>query len=77
MKSSDALYQFYETEIIEGSLRSGARLPAERALAQRFMLYRASVREVLQHLKAKGWIISKRGGGIMFLLNCNKILQSR
>lgn len=63
MKQTDELYQFYEAAIIEGSLRSGTRLPAERELAQRFNLSRTSVREVLQRLKAKDWIVSKRGGG--------------
>ena len=63
MKTADELYQFYESAIIEGSLRSGERLPAERELAKRFRLSRAGVREVLQQLKARGWITSKRGGG--------------
>lgn len=63
MSQSEALYLFYESAIIEGSLRSGTRLPAERELAERFKLSRSSVREVMQQLKAKGWIVSKRGGG--------------
>jgi GntR family transcriptional repressor for pyruvate dehydrogenase complex len=63
MNNADSLYQYFEGAIIEGSLRVGARLPAERELAQRYQLARSSVREVLQRLKAKGWIVSKRGGG--------------
>ncbi|MGH1486424.1 MAG: FCD domain-containing protein [Cellvibrionaceae bacterium] len=63
MSSSEDLYSYYEAAIVEGSLRSGARLPAERELAQRFSISRTSVREVLQRLKAKGWVVSKRGGG--------------
>ncbi len=63
LKKSEKLYRYYEAAIIEGSLRSGERLPAERELAKEFELSRNGVREVLQQLKAKGWIISKRGGG--------------
>ncbi|MFT6388938.1 MAG: GntR family transcriptional repressor for pyruvate dehydrogenase complex [Cellvibrionaceae bacterium] len=63
MKKSESLYPFYESAIIEGSLRSGASLTAERKLAERFNLSRSSVRGVLQRLKAKDCVISKRGGG--------------
>jgi GntR family transcriptional repressor for pyruvate dehydrogenase complex len=63
MNTSDKLYEHYESAIVEGSLRSGTRLPAERELARRFSLSRTSVREALQRLKAKGWVVSKRGGG--------------
>ncbi len=63
VKKSEKLYDYYEAAIVEGSLRSGERLPAERELAKRFELSRTGVREALQQLKAKGWIVSKRGGG--------------
>ncbi len=63
MTKQQNLYQYIETEIIEGTLRSGSRLPSERKLAEAFELSRPSVREVLQGIKAKGWIISKQGGG--------------
>ncbi len=63
MKASESLYKYLETAIIEGSLRSGERLPPERILAERFSLSRSSVREALQALKAKGWLVSRQGGG--------------
>ena len=63
MKPPEQLYQYFEGAIIEGSLRSGAKLPSERQLADQFKLSRSGVREVLQRLKAKGWIISRGGGG--------------
>lgn len=63
MTKQQNLYQHIENAIIEGTLRSGSRLPSERKLAEDFELSRPSVREVLQGIKAKGWIISKQGGG--------------
>lgn len=63
MNKQEDLYQYIEKSIIEGSLRSGSRLPSERKLAESFDISRPSVREVLQRVKAKGWIISKQGGG--------------
>jgi GntR family transcriptional regulator, transcriptional repressor for pyruvate dehydrogenase complex len=63
MKNSDKLFQHFESTITEGSLRTGARLPSERQLAETFAISRSSVREVLQRLNAQGLITSKPGGG--------------
>lgn len=63
MEKFDALLRHFESAITEGVLRTGDRLPAERQLAERFRISRASVREALQQLRARGWINSKRGGG--------------
>nr|GFD08776.1 hypothetical protein [Tanacetum cinerariifolium] len=52
-----------ERMILEGTLRAGERLPAERALAEQFGVSRPSLREAIQKLTAKGLLISRQGGG--------------
>jgi GntR family transcriptional repressor for pyruvate dehydrogenase complex len=46
--------------IVTGELQPGARLPAERALAEQFAVARTSVREAIQALVALG-VIERRG----------------
>ncbi|MDM8348193.1 FCD domain-containing protein [Pseudomonas sp. sp1636] len=60
--SDDIVIQL-ETMILEGSLRVGERLPAERALAEQFGVSRPSLREAIQKLVAKGLLVSRQGGG--------------
>jgi len=61
--AAETLHNNIETAIIEGSLRPGAKLPPERVLAAQYKISRAAVREALQWLKARQWIVSKQGGG--------------
>jgi GntR family transcriptional repressor for pyruvate dehydrogenase complex len=49
--------------ILEGTLKSGERLPAERTLAEQFGVSRPSLREAIQKLAAKGLLVSRQGGG--------------
>lgn len=60
---SDDIVEQLERMILEGTLRSGGRLPAERALAEQFGVSRPSLREAIQKLTAKGLLISRQGGG--------------
>ena len=60
--SDDIVIQL-EALILEGSLKTGERLPAERALAERFGVSRPSLREAIQKLVAKGLLVSRQGGG--------------
>lgn len=60
---SDDIVEQLEGMILEGTLKSGERLPAERALAERFGVSRPSLREAIQKLAAKGLLISRQGGG--------------
>ncbi|MFM2484795.1 pyruvate dehydrogenase complex transcriptional repressor PdhR [Celerinatantimonas yamalensis] len=62
-KLSDMIVQSLETMILEGSLRPGQRLPAERELARQFDVSRPSLREAIQKLEAKGLVIRRQGGG--------------
>ena len=49
--------------IQEGRLRPGDRLPAERDLAERFQVSRASVREAMRTLELQGLVVSRPGLG--------------
>jgi GntR family transcriptional regulator, transcriptional repressor for pyruvate dehydrogenase complex len=52
-----------EEAILEGRLRPGDRLPAERTLAETFGVSRASVREALRVLEVFGVVVARRGTG--------------
>ena len=52
-----------EKLILEGSLRPGERLLAERELALRFDVSRPSLREALDRLEKRGLLYSGKGGG--------------
>ncbi|MGO1502630.1 MAG: GntR family transcriptional regulator [Marinobacter sp.] len=60
---SDTIVEKLETMILEGGLKPGERLPAERALAEQFGVSRPSLREAVQKLVAKELLISRQGGG--------------
>ncbi len=60
---SDDIVEQLERMILEGTLCSGGRLPAERALAEQFGVSRPSLREAIQKLTAKGLLVSRQGGG--------------
>ncbi|BAP43430.1 FCD domain-containing protein [Pseudomonas sp. 21LCFQ02] len=60
---SDDIVEQLEKMILEGTLKAGGRLPAERVLAEQFGVSRPSLREAIQKLTAKGLLISRQGGG--------------
>ncbi len=60
---SDDIVSQLERMILEGTLKAGERLPAERALAEQFGVSRPSLREAIQKLAAKGLLVSRQGGG--------------
>jgi GntR family transcriptional repressor for pyruvate dehydrogenase complex len=60
---SDDIVSQLETMILEGTLRAGERLPAERVLAEQFGVSRPSLREAIQKLAARGLLVSRQGGG--------------
>lgn len=57
----DALF----ARIIDGSLRSGDRLPSERALTEQFGVNRQVVREALKRLAQLGLITADRSGNVV------------
>ncbi|CAD5106371.1 GntR family transcriptional regulator [Zestomonas carbonaria] len=60
---SDDIVARIESMILEGTLKPGERLPAERTLAEQFGVSRPSLREAIQKLVAKGLLVSRQGGG--------------
>ncbi|MCP8465404.1 FCD domain-containing protein [Pseudomonas sp. ZM23] len=60
---SDDIVERLEAMILEGTLKAGERLPAERVLSEQFGVSRPSLREAIQKLAAKGLLISRQGGG--------------
>ena len=52
-----------KTAIIEGKLKPGERLPAERELTKLLGVSRISVREALKGLQGLGFVEIRRGGG--------------
>ena len=49
--------------IQEGTLVHGAKLPAERLLAEQLKVSRSSVREAIRTLELQGLVVSKPGSG--------------
>ena len=62
-RTHDAVVHWVEAELVAGRLPIGSRLPAERALADRLGVSRASVREGLRILEAMGVVRTGRGSG--------------
>ncbi|MGB1262091.1 MAG: pyruvate dehydrogenase complex transcriptional repressor PdhR [Cognaticolwellia sp.] len=62
-KLSDVILAQLETLILEGSLKPGQKLPAERELAKQFDVSRPSLREAIQKLEAKNLVTRRQGGG--------------
>ncbi len=61
-KLAEAVAEHLESLILEGSLRTGDRLLAERDLAHRLDVSRPSLREALDLLEQRGLLHSGRGG---------------
>jgi GntR family transcriptional repressor for pyruvate dehydrogenase complex len=60
---AEAIASHLETLILEGSLRSGDRLLAERELALKLDVSRPSLREALDLLERRRLLETRRGGG--------------
>lgn len=61
--SNELLVDRLRDFIHQNHLQPGARLPAERQLAQQFGVSRSSLREAIQTLTSQGVLFSRRGGG--------------
>lgn len=60
---SDTVARQLEQRILEGALKAGDRLPAERELALELGVSRPCLREAIQKLASKGLLYSRQGGG--------------
>jgi len=68
---ADTIAEELEILIIEGTLKSGDRLPAERSLAEKFGVSRPTLREAIQKLQTKGLLKTRPGGGTTVETNIN------
>jgi GntR family transcriptional repressor for pyruvate dehydrogenase complex len=60
---SDAVARQLEGWISEQGLQSGAQLPTEKVLCERFGVSRAVIREAVSRLKADGCVTTRQGSG--------------
>ncbi|MEW5710236.1 MAG: FadR/GntR family transcriptional regulator [Pseudomonadota bacterium] len=63
VRLSETVIQALQELIRDGTFRPGDRLPTERALAERFGVSRAVVREAVACLKADGYVVTRQGAG--------------
>ncbi|MCH8894321.1 MAG: FadR family transcriptional regulator [Chloroflexi bacterium] len=59
----EAIVQRFHALIQQGTLEHGAKLPAERVLAEQLKVSRSSVREAIRTLELQGLAVSKHGSG--------------
>lgn len=59
----ESIVQRFHSLIQEGSLEHGAKLPAERVLAEQLKVSRSSVREAIMTLELQGLVVTKHGSG--------------
>ncbi|SET23298.1 FCD domain-containing protein [Oceanicella actignis] len=63
-KTAAAVVRQVEELILQGVLRPGDRLPAERELARRLAVSRPTLREALAELESRGLTATRRGAGV-------------
>ncbi|MBL6918751.1 MAG: GntR family transcriptional regulator, partial [Gammaproteobacteria bacterium] len=73
---SDAVVRQVEELILEGALKPGDRLPAERTFAAQLGVSRPSLREGLQILSARGLLNTRRGGATEVTESLNPALEN-
>src|SRR5580704_11225171 len=57
------LYASLRTEILEGRLRSGAKLPATRDFAREYRMSRGTIVSAFELLKSEGYLRGRIGSG--------------
>ncbi|PLX36124.1 MAG: GntR family transcriptional regulator [Hyphomicrobiales bacterium] len=62
-RTADAVVEQLESLILQGILRSGDRLPAERELAKKVDVSRPILREAIKKLEERGLVTSRHGEG--------------
>lgn len=60
---ADVVAREIEQRVLEGRWKAGDRLPSERDLSVQLGVSRASLREAIHKLAARGWLESRQGGG--------------
>jgi DNA-binding FadR family transcriptional regulator len=73
-KVADQILSALRTEIVTGALPRGARLPAERELADQFGVSGPTVREAIRGLSALGLVEVRHGSGAYVAPNVDSIV---
>ena len=73
-KVYDVVVKDIKDKIIDGTLKKGDRLPAEREMAERLGVSRTSIREAIRALEVLGLVESRRGAGNYIVDNFNNSL---
>ena len=73
---SDSVARQLEQRILEGALKAGDRLPAERNFALELGVSRPCLREAIQKLASKGLLYSRQGGGTFVADQLNDTLAN-
>lgn len=71
---SDTVARQLEQRILDGALKAGDRLPAERELSLELGVSRPCLREAIQKLASKGLLYSRQGGGTFVADQLNNAL---
>lgn len=64
LNAVDRATRLLESRLLDGSWAAGARLPAERPLADELGVARSTLREAIQRLAARGLLASRAGSGV-------------
>ncbi|MCP4635132.1 MAG: FadR family transcriptional regulator [Methyloversatilis sp.] len=64
VSAADRATRALEARLLDGHYPAGARLPAERALAEELGVSRGTLREAIQRLAARGLLASRIGSGV-------------
>ena len=63
----EAIVDLFHSQIQQGILEHGSKVPAERVLAEQLKVSRSSVREAIRTLELQGLAVSKPGSGTFIL----------
>ena len=57
------LENWIRARILDGTFKSGQKIPSENKMAEQFNISRQTVRQAIMHLEKKGSLVSRRGSG--------------
>ncbi len=71
-KKYERIVSWVQTEIENGALRRGDKLPSENELMERFRVSRQTVRRAMEELTEKGVVEGRRGSGTYVTVNTRR-----
>ena len=73
---TDQMVELIETQIVNGEINVGDKLPSENELAAKYKVSRTVIREAIKTLKQKGWVETFVAKGTFVVNNTSKGVQS-